>query len=289
MIREGERLVERLFCSTNEVNSMNDDRTATVVIGLGEVGRPLYDLLSEAHKPTIGVDRAEVTVEEEVSIMHLCYPFHDTANFVQIALDYTAKYNPAIIVINSTVAPGTTTKLEKRAGVNCVYSPVRGKHARMHDELRRYQKFVAGSNEESVETVVNHFNSAGIPTAKMSKPETLELAKLFETTYFGLLIAWAQDMDRFSKSCGSDYLEAAKFFGEIDYLPSQVFLPGFIGGHCVMPNIKILSTLAKSLLLSAIQDSNTLKAEELEGSMSIRPVRLEPIEVQCKKIGSSLK
>jgi hypothetical protein len=30
----------------------------------------------------------------------------------------------------------------------------------------------------------------------MSKPETLELGKLFEATYFGLLIASAQDMDR---------------------------------------------------------------------------------------------
>jgi len=38
---------------------MNGDRTATVVIGLGEVGRPLHDLLSEAHKPTIGVDQAD--------------------------------------------------------------------------------------------------------------------------------------------------------------------------------------------------------------------------------------
>ena len=257
---------------------MNDDKTATVVIGLGEVGRPLYDLLSEAHKPTIGVDQAEVTVDAGVSIMHLCYPSHDTENFVQIALDYTAKYNPGIIVINSTVVPGTTTKLEKRAGVNCVYSPVRGKHARMHDELRHYQKFVAGANEESVETVVKHFNLAGIRTAKMSKPETLELAKLFETTYFGLLIAWAQDMDRFSKLCGSDYLEAAKFFGEVDYLPPQIFLPGFIGGHCVMPNIDLLSCVRKSPILSAIEESNARKAEELADVTTNQQDRIEPLK-----------
>lgn len=257
---------------------MNDNRKATVVIGLGEVGRPLYDVLSETHKPTIGVDRAEVAVEEEVSIMHLCYPFQDTANFVQIALHYATKYNPAIIVINSTVAPGTTTTIEKRVGVNCVYSPVRGKHVRMHDELRRYQKFVAGSNEESAETIATHFNSAGIRTAKMSKPETLELAKLFETTYFGLLIAWAQDMDRFAKSCGSDYLEAAKFFGEIDYLPPRIFLPGFIGGHCVMPNIDILSCVRKSPILSAIQESNARKAEELDDVTKDQQDRLEPLK-----------
>jgi UDP-N-acetyl-D-mannosaminuronate dehydrogenase len=249
-----------------------------VVIGLGEVGRPLHDLLSEAHKPTVGVDKAEVSVNEKVYIMHLCYPFDETEHFVQIALDYTAKYKPGVIVINSTVAPGTTTKLEERAGVNCVYSPVRGKHPRMHDELRRYQKFVAGSSGESVETVVNHFMAAGIPTAKMSKPETLELAKLFETTYFGLLIAWAQDMDRFAKSCGSDYLEAAKFFGEIDYLPRQIFLPGFIGGHCVMPNIGILTTVAKSPLLSAIEEMNARKAQESSEANGKHPEKLEPLK-----------
>jgi UDP-N-acetyl-D-mannosaminuronate dehydrogenase len=259
---------------------MNGDRTATVVIGLGEVGGPLHDLLSEVHNHTIGVDQAEVMVEEKVSIMHLCYPFQNIDSFLQIAMDYTSKYNPAIIVINSTVVPGTTTKLEERSGVNCVYSPVRGKHVRMHDELRRYQKFVAGSNEASVDTVVNHFKAAGIPTAKMSKPETLELAKLFETTYFGLLIAWAQDMDRFAKSCGSDYLEAAKFFGEIDYLPPKIFLPGFIGGHCVMPNIDLLSCVGRSPFLTAIQESNARITEELDGVTENKQDRLEPLKIK---------
>jgi hypothetical protein len=40
-----------------------------------EVGPALYDLLSEVKKPMIGVDSPEVTVEKEVYIMHLCYPF----------------------------------------------------------------------------------------------------------------------------------------------------------------------------------------------------------------------
>jgi len=258
---------------------MNNNGKVTVVVGLGEIGRPLYDLLSQAHKPTIGVDLEEVKIEDQVCIMHLCYPFHDAADFVRIALDYSVKYNPDIVVINTTVAPGTTRKLQERIGVDCVYSPVRGKHVKMHDDLLRYQKFVAGFNAGSVEIIARHFESAGIRTATMSKPETLELAKLFETTYFGLLIAWAQDMDRFSKACGSDYLEAAKFFTEIDYLPRRIFLPGFIGGHCIVPNIGILSTLAKSPLLSAIEESNALKSQESDGTTNKHPERLEPLDI----------
>ena len=74
----------------------------------------------------------------------------------------------------------------------------------------------------------------------MSSPEALELAKLLETTYFGLLIAWAQEMNRFAETANADYLEVGKFFREIGYLPNVLFQPGFIGGHCVMPNIALL-------------------------------------------------
>src|SRR5580700_3104681 len=125
-----------VFLATQRThNTIYEDTKATVVIGLGEVGRPLNDLLSEAHKHTIGVDQEQVSFKEEVGIMHLCYPFRSSAEFVHIALGYTSKYKPDIIVINSTVAPGTTKKLQESAGVNCVYSPVRGKHVTMHNEL----------------------------------------------------------------------------------------------------------------------------------------------------------
>jgi UDP-N-acetyl-D-mannosaminuronate dehydrogenase len=97
----------------------------------------------------------------------------------------------------------------------------------------------------------------------MSTPEALELAKLLETTYFGLLIAWAQEMNRFAGTVNADYLEVGKFFREIAYLPNVLFQPGYIGGHCVMPNIALLQQRFESEFLEVIKRSNKTRMAEL--------------------------
>jgi hypothetical protein len=101
-------------------------------------------------------------------------------------------------------------------------------------------------------------------TARMSTFEVLEIAKLFETTYFGLLIAWAQEMDRFHESLGTDYWESLRFVEEIDFLPPVGFQPGFIGGHCVMPNLELLDQVRRSPFVDAIRASNAERAREWE-------------------------
>ncbi len=59
----------------------------------------------------------------------------------------------------------------------------------------------------------------------MTEIESLELAKLAETTYFGVCIAFAQEMNRCAESVGGDYSEAIDFFEEVDFLPAPALLP----------------------------------------------------------------
>ena len=75
----------------------------------------------------------------------------------------------------------------------------------MVDDLYVYVKFVAGTVAEATERVQAHFIAAGLKSEIISTPEALELAKLLETTYFGLLIAWAQEMNRFAGAVNADY------------------------------------------------------------------------------------
>ena len=63
-------------------------------------------------------------------------------------------------------------------------------------------------------------------TRKLEKPETLEVAKLGETTYFGVIIAWAQEFNRYVQRAGGDYEEATEFFEEVGFLPRQRYFPG---------------------------------------------------------------
>ena len=93
-----------------------------------------------------------------------------------------------------------------------------------------------------------------------TKPDkATELAKLSETTYFGLLVAWAQEVERYCDRVGQSYEEVVSFYDEIPFFPTVKYFPGIIGGHCVMPNIEILRKSDDSAILKAIEDSNERK------------------------------
>jgi UDP-N-acetyl-D-mannosaminuronate dehydrogenase len=231
-----------------------------VIVGLGEVGRPLFEFLSE-HYHVIGVDISPLAGPMgKVDVLHVCYPF-EIKDFMGETARYIELFKPTLTVIHSTVAIGTTRAIAERTGAAVVHSPVRGKHVRMLEELRTYTKFVGAIDPASGKYAAEHFESAGLKTKILSAPEATELAKLTETTYFGLLIAWAQEIERYCDQVGQAYEEVVSFYDEIPFFPATKYFPGIIGGHCVMPNIEILSKFADSSLLRAIQNSNRAKIE----------------------------
>jgi hypothetical protein len=102
---------------------------------------------------------------------------------------------------------------------------------------------------------------AGFKAAVSPSPGLLEASKLVETTWLGILVGWAQDIERIAKQYGGTYEDVNEFMNEIDFLPSNVF-PGVIGGHCVMPNIEILRKVVSSDFLEAVVKSNEAKKKE---------------------------
>jgi UDP-N-acetyl-D-mannosaminuronate dehydrogenase len=238
-----------------------------VVVGLGEVGTPLFELLSRYHD-TVGVDISSVGLIENVAVLHVCYPF-EIKDFIGETARYIDLFKPALTIINSTVGIGTTRAIGDRTGAALVNSPVRGKHVRMLEELRHYTKFVGAIDPLAGEQAAKHFESAGLKTKVLSSPEASELAKLTETTYFGLMIAWAQEIERYCDQTGADYNEVISFYEEIKFFPPVKYFPGVIGGHCVMPNIKILSKFNRSLILEAIEASNQMKIDREASSKGV--------------------
>lgn len=229
----------------------------SLVVGLGEVGEPLRQVLERAHRIE-GIDLPPRDVRGPVDILHVCYPA-EINDFVAVTRAYVQRYAPRYVVIHSTVAVGTTETVQEVVDVPVIHSPVRGKHAKMVDEMLHYVKFIGTENEAAAQHVASHLAAAGFRTRCLSSARATELAKLTETTYFGLLIAFAQDIDRMARASEVDYEEVASFYDEIAYLPRMRFFPGVIGGHCVMPNIELLQRRFSSRLLDAIQWSNALR------------------------------
>lgn len=237
--------------------------STVLVVGLGEVGRPLLELVAE-HYDAVGIDVEPVPRPNRCDIMHICFPF-EIGDFQAQTARYIEVYRPALTIINSTVPPGTTRAIGQATQAPIVHSPVRGKHARMKQELLHYVKYIGGLDALSSERAAQHLQSLGMKTRILESPEATELAKLAETTYFALLVAWAQEVERCCDRLGVCYDEVTSIFEEVDYLPRVRYFPGVIGGHCLLPNIKLLKTVHNSQILDAIEYSNELKRHRATG------------------------
>ena len=229
-----------------------------MVVGLGEIGKPLLEVISKHHE-TVGVDITPLSEAlGDIEVMHVCYPFR-IADFIGETVRYMQKYRPRLTVINSTVSVGTTRMIAEQSGMPVINSPVRGKHVRMAQDLLRYTKFVGGTDKESAEKVARHFESVGMKVKVLSSSEATELAKLTETTYFGIIIAWAQEVERYCDQFGVNYDEVVSMYDEVPFFPPVKYFPGVIGGHCVMSNIDILTKIVESDMLKAVELSNQQK------------------------------
>jgi UDP-N-acetyl-D-mannosaminuronate dehydrogenase len=233
-------------------------KEVTIVVGLGEVGRPLCEILGQTYD-CVGVDIDPIRITQPCSVLHICIPYQ-IPDFIGVAAEYVAKYKPQFTVINSTVAPGTTRAVAASSRSQVVYSPVRGKHAWMQSDMLRYRKFVGADDRKTGNAAMVHFSGAGFKTDRFPSSTAGEVAKLLETTWLGVLVGWAQEAERIGLVHGVTYDEINTFVKEIDFLPHHI-TPGFIGGHCVMPNIQILRSHYRSQFLDAIVESNARKAE----------------------------
>jgi UDP-N-acetyl-D-mannosaminuronate dehydrogenase len=151
----------------------------------------------------------------------------------------------------------------------------------MQQEMLHYTKFIGALDPQSGQRAIEHFEKVGMKTKLLGSPEATEIAKLSETTYFGLLIAWAQEIERYCTKLGANYDEVVSFYDEIKFFPPVKYFPGVIGGHCVMPNIEILSRLGHSEFLHAIKWSNRNKtareAKRIRDKLGAQAARMKTL------------
>jgi UDP-N-acetyl-D-mannosaminuronate dehydrogenase len=157
----------------------------------------LFEIVKKHHE-VFGVDIDLTAPRKRCDIMHICFPFRDQT-FVGEVVEYIGRYQPALAIVNSTVAPGTSRRIAEESGMAVVNSRVRGKHAGMREEMLHYTKFIGALDLESGARAAQRFESVGIKSKVLGSPETTEIAKLTETTYFGVLIAWAQEVEAIVK------------------------------------------------------------------------------------------
>jgi len=255
-------------------------KTKNVVVGLGNIGMPILQILSKT-QTVVGFDtnpklmnkkKFEKLKELETSVLHVCIPF--TNKFISNVVLLYNQFKPKCIVIHSTVSPHTTKKLQPLLPIPIIYSATRGVHKRMLYDLKRYTKFYAiepsapQANWAS-SLYSNMMKKCRIKTKKMSNPLTLELAKIIcDTSYYGWLINYAQFSNMIAIKNKVNYDEMWSFADEIHkYLGNRPkMFPGFIGGHCVIPNLDFIKDDTLNLIREINSDyAKILKKRKVQG------------------------
>jgi UDP-N-acetyl-D-mannosaminuronate dehydrogenase len=232
------------------------------IIGHGQIGKAIEDLYNcngvICDIYDIGLDLNEMY---NCDIIHICIPYDEY--FVDACAKYMETLKPEITIINSTVQVGTTRQLEKFGKV--AHSPIRGVHPKLLRGIQTFKMFV-GTNDPYVgEIVANHYTDLGTGSVVICKSsETTELAKLLDTTYYGLCIAFHKEAKALCDEVGVDFEYAMteynssynagyEHLGKREVMrPVLQDMPGPIGGHCVVPNAKILQKIWDSEVLSLI-------------------------------------
>lgn len=215
----------------------------TLIVGMGEIGKSLEGVLGD-HYVVMTKDKKDVfdgNIVDEVGVMHICFGY--SPNFLKEVRRLQKWIKPKFTVVHSTVPVGTCRK------VNAIHSPVIGQHPFLEVGIKTFEKMLGG---ESASLVADYFRRAGLKVVLFDKPETTEAAKLYLTEYYRACIEFAKRVKAYCK-------ENDLNFSEVYRIPNNIYNQGYkklgfeefmrpvlqpimteIGGHCVMPNSKLI-------------------------------------------------
>jgi UDP-N-acetyl-D-mannosaminuronate dehydrogenase len=244
-----------------------------VIVGLGEVGSSIYHVFKNSNKykvygydinPNKTIDNYE-EISYPVEFLHITFPYNN--RFISTVYEYANHFKPKMIVIHSTVVPGTTREIFHKTNIVTAFSPIRGKHPNLIKHLYFWSKWVVSLPIEKVEEAAQHLSDVGFKV-KIYRgcPESVELAKLWETVYRAIMIASWHEIHRIARIYRAEIEAIAEFVGEVHEVLKDrpVYYPGYIGGHCLIPNTRMLNEIYPSKLFEFVLESNERRIKELE-------------------------
>lgn len=218
-------------------------KSGSVICGGGEVGTALGAVLQQ-YEPVVIDPKLGIPFDlpENVKYLHICFPF--SASFEEEVKKYQQQFQPEFTIIHSTVPVGTSRKL------NALHSPVVGLHPFLYEGIKTFTRFISGP-EASL--VADYFRRAGLDVYLFDKPETTELFKILDTTYYALCIEYTKEIKRLCIQhdvpfegwtlYNQDYNEGYASLQYPEFVrPNLVPIMKPQGGHCTIPNCELLST-----------------------------------------------
>lgn len=235
------------------------------IIGHGDVGQAIHKLTAPKHSVYWRDLDSDTLTGQTIDLLHICIPW--TEKFETIIAKAIRELSPQLVIISSTVRPGTTQSLFKKTKALLVHAPVTGVHPHLYRHLKHFKKPLGSVNQKAYELAKNHFKELGVKTVRFDTPFETELAKILCTTYYAWNIIfekWVHDLAQSKKAnFGQVYTQWNKIYntGYKSIIPGVVrpilkHVPSGIGGHCLIPNAEILNQWLGDEITSLILKRN---------------------------------
>mgnify|MGYP001593032190 CR=1 FL=1 len=212
-----------------------------LVVGLGEVGGPLRDLLqAEGHDLN-----CPTRYTGHIDTLHIAFPYGP--QFIDWVQRYQTAWAPTLTIVHSTVPIGTTRKL-----IEAVHSPVNGRQGQMREDLLWVPKWIGGTHAKEAQQVLE---LGGMRCLTTLKPETTEAMKLLCLAKY----AAANALARLGQELGiPDHMVMEWDRGYNTNVEKGLQRPLIqpdgptIGGHCLMAGVALLRQTYPHPLLDGI-------------------------------------
>ena len=198
----------------------------------------------------------------------------DIINDVITKIDDASIRKDNVVVLKSTVVPGTTDFLkEKFPSLNFVYNPEFLTERKAKFDFLNQSRVVLGGDFKSVQKVVglyiNRFNHCNFVKTDC---RTAEFIKYLGNVFFALKVSFANETRLFAEEIGVNWDDALRgFVADGRVADSHLHVPGpdgklGFGGSCLPKDLNAFIALADSVGISL----NTLKAA-WQTNLEIRP------------------
>lgn len=233
-------------------------------MGLGEVGSAIHQLYRENEVKALVHDPYKNIVCNDISsieTLNVCIPCTDKEGFVS-SVQTMVGPNTTLVIIHSSILMGVVDRIkEMNPDVSVVHSPIRGVHPNLLQGIKTFVKYVGHPNNdlESGYVARAHLASLGLKTELMTCTESI-LCKLLSTTYYGMCIAFTEQMGQICDQSGADFNKICHWTktynkGYTELGKENVVRPilsripdgKHIGGHCVIPNAELLKKMFPSI------------------------------------------
>lgn len=264
-------------------------KKAVGIVGYGYVGKAMYKFF-EKHYTTRAYDPmymgkdadcppgfVEQVYLNQCDVGVVCVPtlMSDSGRCTtDIVEEVVGWLETPLIIIKSTVEPGTTDRLKAKTGKRIIFAPEYCGESSYWSpylwdrEVKETPFFIFGGDpKDTSEAVDLYFPITGpVKTYRQTTAKSAEMAKYMENSFYATKITFAYEMACICKAAGLDYNEVRELWlldPRINPMHTAVFAQNDnpFGGRCLPKDITALASWAESIgyrpeLLWEVLESN---------------------------------